>query len=313
LTDDSLIGFPIEIVQIRDLADSPFTPADAAFTNAQAKELNTHRRQSVLLRDRAIGKQFADSSHIDDTDKDKLTNGEVGDIIYVKPGALAAAGGAKGILDNTTQPESTADDWRTEEIIKRDMEETLGIGGPQAGTPTETVRSATELAQMATAFGGRMEKEQSRFIGCFVKIARKVDTLLMRYATETQYVPVVGEDGTRELVAWNNKVISGRYSYDIVPDSSWRMDSAQHLRMSLSLYNLAKGDPLFNRGPVLRQIAQQLGHKDAVLTPEQLQAMAAQGEAQPPHAQAKPDTHEEARTGNRQNAPQAGNKPSRVM
>lgn len=312
LTHDSMIGFPIHFITIRDLADSPFPPSDSAFTNSQAKEMNTHRRLSVKIRDASVPKVLYDAGHFEDAEIDSLKNGEPGIYVPVKPGALAAAGGSAGIASPVVQVTSTVDDWRTAEMLKTDMQETLGIAGPQAGTPAETVRSATELAQVATSFAGRMEKEQRRAVDCFIGLARKVDALIMRYATDTQYVSIAGSDGARDLKAWNNRMISGRYSYEILPDSSWRLDAAQYLRVVLSGYNLSARDPLFKRAPILRLIWQLLGvdPREAVFTDEEIAQM--QHAQQPEHG-GPANQHEQSRTGNRQNSPQAGNTPSRRL
>jgi hypothetical protein len=261
LTDDSMIGFPYHVLTIRDLADSPYPPADSAFTDASQKELSTFRRQKIQLRDGAIGKLLVDEGAFGDTEIDQIKNGEPGTVILVQEGRLA--GGSKRIMDTTAQIQGTADDYRTESNIKHEVDETLGIGGNQAGTPESTVRSATETATVAAAVSARNGKEQGRVIDWYIGLARKLDALLMRYATQDDYIAITGDDGARTLAVWNAQKISGRYLYDIKPDSQLFVDAARDRQQQLTLYNLAGKDPLVNRSELLKPVLRSFGHDPA--------------------------------------------------
>jgi hypothetical protein len=278
LTDDSMVGFPVHLGSLRDLADSPYPMADSAFTDSNQKELSTFRRQKVALRDAAIGKYLVDEGAFGEGELDKFKNGPAGDTILMQEGRLA--GGSKRIIDTTAQVMGTADDYRTESTIKHEADETLGIGSNQAGTPEATVRSATEIATVQTAVAGRLEKEQSRAIDYYLNGVRKFDSLLMRYATMTDYVTITGQDGAKIMAAWNNQVIAGKYLYDIKPDSQLRVDTAKDRQQTLALYNLTAKDPLVNRAEILKKVFRQFGYDPAhaLLPPDQAAAM-----MQPPH------------------------------
>jgi hypothetical protein len=306
LTQDSLLGFPIEVLTIRDSPDSSFVHSDAAFTNPQVKELNTWRRQQVKLRDAAIGKMLVDGAYFEEPELLKLRNGEVGESILVKENALKELG-AKGLIDTTAQVRSTADDYRGQDIIKQDMDETLGISGPQAGTPTSTVRSATEVATFSSGAQARNEKERGRVVDFYLRAARKLDTLLMRYADQTQYIQITGQEGAARMMMWNQQIISGRYLYDIAPDSQMAPDTAVDFEQELRFYNLAAPDPLFNRAYVLRKLARMRGYdpQKVVLNPaQQLTQPSHGGQAAEGTAVSK---HQQAISGGRENAPGATN------
>lgn len=257
LTNDSLIGFPYRILSIRDLPDSPFPPADSAFTNSEIKQLSTWRRQSIKIRDAQIGKYLYDGGAFDDEDIKKLKNGEIGDYIQVQDGKLAA--GADKIITTTAGVSQTRDDYQGAELIKRDIDETLGIGSNQSGTPENTVRTATEIANVQTAVAARNDKELGRVIDFYLDGARMIDQLLMRYATNDEYVQIVGIEGAKRMQMWNGKMISGRYLYDIAPDSQLRVDTAADFKHLLDLYNMAAKDPLFNRKYALQKLARMRG------------------------------------------------------
>jgi hypothetical protein len=302
LTEDSLIGFPITVLVIRDLADSPFPPSDAAFTNSLVKQINTHLRQSVKLRDAAIGKYLVDPGIFEDGEIDSLKNADVGDYIKVQEGRLEK--GVAAVVAQTAQVHATPDDYRTVQTQKQTLDETLGISANSAGASEDTVRTATEIASVQSAVASRAEKEQSRVIDFFLAGARKIDSLLMRYATEDDYVHITGPGGAKKVALWNNQIIAGQYMYDIAPDSQLRIDTARDRQQNLNFYNLVARDPLVNRTAVLKRLARQFGYDPSqiVLQPE----LMAQ---QPPHGGpgASVNDHDAAKSGGRENAPGATN------
>lgn len=257
LTKDSLIGFPYRFLTIRDLADSPFPPADSAFTNSEIKQLSTWRRQSIKLRDVAIGKYFFDLGVFDEEDVKLIRNGEWGEMIGVKDGALAQ--GMDKIFGSTPQVHQTQDDYRNQQIIQRDIDMTLGISANAAGVTEDTVRTATEIAGAQSALQGRNDKELSRVVDHYLDGARMIDKLLMRYATVEEYVEITGTGGAKRMQMWNNRMISGEYLYDIAPDSMMRVDTARDFQLTMQHWNLAAKSPLTNQEYFLRRMARQRG------------------------------------------------------
>jgi len=297
LTQDSLVGFPILTGTLRYLADDPFPPSDSAFTNNQVKHLNTHRRQSVRLRDAAVGKYLYDTGAIDDDDLDKIKKGEVGEYIGVKEGILAQ--GADKVITTTAQVKATADDYRTAQTLKSDMDETLGISNVQAGAMNETTRSATEVQAVGANSSGRQSKEQARVVAFYLSIVRAIDTLIVRYMQGDDYVSVAGEDGSRKLQQWNAKMVNIRCAYDIRPDSQLQIDTARDRQQKMAGYNLMAKDPLVNRVPILRDLARDFGWDPAkiIMSPDQI-AM------QPQHG-GEANKHQTENSGNKPNAPGA--------
>lgn len=303
LTKDSLIGFPIKVLTVRDFADSRWPKADSAFTNSSIKQLGTWRRQSVMLRNVAIGKIFLDSDIFDKDDKKAVTEGEWGTVIMVKPGTLRE--GAEKIMARTPILTASPDDYRNQELFHRDIDETIGISATQAGAPEQTVRSATETATVAQSVGKRNKRERGRVEGFWIEIAMGIDSLIMRYATDRDYVTITGDFGQQVMYMWNNLMVSGRYLYDIAPDDG-SGDSESDFKHNLDLYNMTGPDPLTNRPYLLRRLFRSRGldPNKAVLSPEQISM-------QPPHGgggQGGPvDAHEAGKSGNRPNQPGATN------
>src|SRR5262245_35492099 len=294
------------VLTIRDFGDSPYPWADSAFTNPAVKNLNTFAQQSVALRDAAIGKYLADADAFEDDDVKLIKNGEVGAVIWVKASKMNQ--GADKIFTRTAQVQASPDDYRNRAIIKQDMDETLGISAVQSGTPESTVRSATEIASVQTAVSQRNDKEQSRVIDFYLDLVRKVDCLLMRYADEYEWIHYVGMDGTKRLQAWNGKLLAGKWSYDIAPDSQLRQDTAQDRQYSLNAYNLLSRDPLVNRLYIIRRLARTLNMDpmELAMNPQNPQALSQiQTQAQFPHGGPGEavNQHQSAQSGGRPNQP----------
>lgn len=257
ITPDSLTGFPIKVLTIRDLADSCFPPSDAAFTNSDIKQMSTWRRQSVQIRDAAVGKYLYDASAFGDDEVEQLKNGDIGMFIPVQDGRMKD--GVDKVFAQTSKVQASADDYRGFQGIKQDMQETLGIGSNQAGTETDTVRTATEADKVASAVQARNDKELGRVIDFYLDIARGIDQLLMRYMTEAEYVAIGGDEAGQKMAVWNGKTITGKYLYDIAPDSQLRPDNARDERSLDQYYNLTAKDPFSNRMYVLRRMARMRG------------------------------------------------------
>lgn len=269
LTVDSLVGFPIRILTIRDLPDSPFPMSDSAFTNSEIKQLSTWRRQSIKIRDAAIGKYFYDMDVFDEKEVEILQNGEIGAFIGVMGGKLAQ--GADKVFTTTAQIHATQDDYRGAEIIQRDIQETLGIPTSMAGMETQTIRSATETAAVTSGAQARSEKELGRVVDWYLDGARMLDQLIMRYATEEEYVQVTGQNGAQRMMVWDRQRAMGKYLYDIAPDSQMRVDSAQDFKMLHDYYNITAKDPFSNRLYVLKRMARMRGMDPSKATLDQSQ------------------------------------------
>lgn len=305
LTQDSVLGNPIKVLTIRDLADSCFPPADSAFTNSEIKQLSTWRRQSIRIRDAAIGKYLFDSDAFDEAEVEQLKNGEVGEHIALKGGALKD--GADKVYTTTAQVHSTPDDQRGFQGIKQDINETLGIGSNQAGVETDTVRTATEAEKVASASQARNEKERARVIDFYLDVARAVDQLLMRYMDANEVVQVGGEEAMARLQVWNGKLIQGRYLYDIAPDSQLAPDNAQDFNLTLKYFNIVAMDPLVNRAYLHRRLARMRGFDPAKVIATANMQMIQPPMGGPSQAGGTVNQHQASNSGGKPNAPGAPN------
>lgn len=321
LTADSLIGFPLEVCYLRDLPDSPYPPADAAFTNSQVKFLNTHGQQSVALRDSARGRYLYDEGEFTPEEIERIKAGKVGEFLAVQPGKLA--NGSDKLIVPLIQARQSPDDVRTRNLVKQEMEETLGISANDTGVENEGgAKTATEVHDVSTKSAQRMGKDQQRAVQFYLRCVRKFDTFLIRYASNDEYVRVTGQDGMRRLMLWNNKIIGGRWAYDIKPDSQAMMDAARDRVQTLTYYEKTAADPLNNRLPVLKKLAGLNGldparatHDPAMVAAPGTPGAAPASSPQPGGAAPEPggqstDRRAHRETGQTPNSPQTGTAPN---
>lgn len=305
LTPDSMIGFPIHLFANRDLADTPWVWADNAFTNSAVKHINTHRKQSIKLRDANIGKFLYDAGAFTPDEVTRLQRGEVGEYIAVQDGRLS--NGADKIIAPVVKNEPARDDYRTAATLKQDVEETLGIGGTNAGATADTVRTATEISTSASALAERLDEERDRILEDYLLGVEKFDTLLQRYATDTDYVEWVGQDGAQRLSGWNGQTIGGcRWAYSAKPDSQLKIDTARDRAQTLEfLEKTAPYSPMINIKPILKKLANQFSlDPQEVIMPDILPGMGLPG--MPPGPGAPPPGPGGPTTGALPNAPAPG-------
>lgn len=299
LTEDSIDRFPIRVCTIRDLPDSQLPQADSAFTNNLVKQLDTNRQQGVALRDGAIGKILYDTGALEDGDVSKVQNAKPGAWIGVAEGRLEK--GVQAVAAQVAQPVRSNDDYRLDAMLQQNMDETLGISANSSGASEDTVRSATEIQTIQRAVLGRNRTEQGRIIDHFLDGVRLIDILITRYTTTQQWAKVTGPNGAAVMQAWTGEMVSGRWVYDIAPDSQLQVDTAQDRQQNLNFYNLIAKDPLVNRVPILQKLARQFGYD-----PNKIIINPALMPAQPPHGGTGEmvNDHEAAKSGGKENAPQ---------
>lgn len=263
LTADSLIGFSLEVLTIRDLPDSSYIPSDCAVTQVQVKELNTYRRQEVARRDANLPKIAYDPEKLPKEALEKIKKGEMMQFIPLRPGALASgkdsvfAEVAKGTVDR-----STVDSML---MLEQDMEKALAIPAT-APAITESDRTATEASLRQSNSQARLSKEQIRVQLWLLRIIRKFDALIQRWADDDDYIPLVGQSGVKRLQRWNRTAIAGRYAYDASLDSQIWVDANARREQLLKLHNFVGASPVTNQLEWTKELFTAFGYDPQRLT-----------------------------------------------
>ena len=262
LTPDSMIGNPIHICTIRDLSDSAYPPPDCTITRSQVRELSKFRTQLILQRDRSIPMRGFDVNAVDPDTAEKLRKNEYQSMIPMN-------GPFRDRIWEIAKAHYPRENFEAQRIIQDDIERAMALGSNQQGAAEDTVRTATEVNAIGAASNLRMEAERNRVISWYLQGVGKLHTLLMRFATQTQYVQVVGQQGAQQMQAWTGKEIAGRFAYRARPDSSLRMDRAVERQQALQLYQLARQDPHANGFELLKNVVSAFGLDTQKATVEQ--------------------------------------------
>lgn len=229
LTPDSLIGFPIHVCTIRDLADSAYVPSDCTITRPLVNELARFRTQLIEQRDSSTSVRIADENIITPDVITKVIRSPWGAIL-----PIAGFDAARPPMMELVRPTYPRESFQAQETIERDIAKVNSMSANQTGTQQDTVRSATELTYVQQNSNVRLQAERNRFLAWFLAGVQKLDALVQRY-------PEQGGQGAPPTAPL------GRYTFDIKPDSGVHIDSETDLKRFTALYNMLAKDPNINR------------------------------------------------------------------
>ena len=245
LTADSMRGFPIHPLAINYVPDRAYPPSDSAMMMPQVLELSKFRSQMMRQRDTSVPMRFYLKSITDPDTVEKLERGVWQGMIGLdQPNEIGEIARAQYPRENFT----------AQQVIEKDLEQTLAIGSNQRGTANDTERTATELQLIQGNTDIRMDDERNAVIDWYVRGVTKLWSLIQRFAGGEDYVNVLGPDGAQQLVPWTKAQIQGRFGFALKTDSTVRPDSAQDQRRALDLYNFLAKDPQVNRSALLQTI-----------------------------------------------------------
>ena len=232
--------FPIRILTLTYVPDSPIPPSDCTITRPQVAELWKGRTQMVKQRDRSIPLRWFDVNQVDTETADKLEKGEIQEMIPLQvPGDRAL-----GEIARAQYPRET---FEFDNIVARDMDEAWMMGSNQLGSNTRGDTTAKEVGVMQSNISIRLDYERAKVLRYYVEGAELVGSLLQMFADDEDYIEVLGEDGTKRLQTWDKTKIAGEFVFDAKPDSAIKIDAHQDRQQSLNLYQLLANDPHINR------------------------------------------------------------------
>jgi hypothetical protein len=262
LTPDSMIGFPIHVLTLRDLTDSAYIRSDCSMTRDLVDQLAKFLTTMTKQRDTSIPLRLYDDSIVTPDVLDKITSAEWNGFIGLPGGSLE-----QNPIREIARAQYPRENYEGMERILSQLAKTLALDSNQQGVQSDTSRTATELTLVQNSANVRLKAERNRVIGFFIAGVEKFDALLQRFASETTTIPILGPNGQQQWAAWNKKTIAGRYAYAIKPDSGVDIDEATERKQWLDVYNFLGKDPLVNRAYLIQELAPKL-HLD----PQKLKA-----------------------------------------
>lgn len=256
LTPDSLRGFSIFPLWIRDLSDSAWVPSDSTITGPLTRELNTFRTQTIEQRDNARHVVLYDPTKLAPDMVQKIKDGRINTFVPVAPDTLAA--GVDGIMQQVVTASVGRESYIGQDYIQRDREAIHGISSNQNGATNQTERSATEVSTVQRNTEARFNQEQQRVLDWYLKIVRAIDALVVRNADERFAAQILGP---RQGAFWAQfkPALAGGYRHTLRVDSGKYLDVESERRQLLQLYQLTRQDPFINPVPLLHKLLQSWG------------------------------------------------------
>tara|TARA_R110000751_G_scaffold47015_9_gene105417 strand:- start:992 stop:3070 length:2079 start_codon:yes stop_codon:yes gene_type:complete len=254
LTDDSMIGNPIHIGTLRDLADSAYVPSDLVVGEQLSREVNKFRTQQTRRRRANLPLMLLDTTNLDENTISKIERNE--GPIPVPPGTLAQGPGA--VMSVIPTGQEPRDNYTAQDYVERDWEKALGTSANQAGGFARGRRTATEARIVQGNSDTRNEAEKDRLREYFVTGVRKFDAVLQRYMGQKDLVKILGQQSAQLWEQWRN--LPGRYVYRVQPDSGVHVDAVQFRTQKLDEYNLLRKDPQIDATVLLTGVVRALGY-----------------------------------------------------
>jgi len=268
----SMIGNPIHILQIRDLADSAYQPSDCQITRTLVQEVNTFRTQLLRVRDANRPLRIYDDQ-MDPATVEKMANGETGSYIPV-----ANYDPARPPVMEVTKATPLRENYTSQQIIEGDINEAWAMGPSQRGMPEQSDATATEIQTRTNSASVRLEKERAAVIACFTKgVESKFAPLLVQFFDPTDAVELLGQDGTQRWMQWDKDAISVRWGVTAKPDSGVYLDADTERRVAMNGYNFLRKDPRVEPDALLTWTMRKMG-----MNPQQMLAPPAPPPGPPP-------------------------------
>jgi hypothetical protein len=87
--------------------------------------------------------------------------------------------------------------------------------------------------------------------------------LIQIFEDDMGYVEIAGQNGAKQMQAWNRLSVPGKFVYSVKPDSAKRLDQQVERKMALDRYQLTANDPFNNRMEGLKDVYAAFGEDPA--------------------------------------------------
>jgi hypothetical protein len=256
LTPDSMIGYPLHPLALRNLTDSPYVAADCTLTSPLTRELNKYRTQIIQRRDGSKLHMLIDAAKVNEDVRQKIGQGNEPTMIPVEPGTLD--GGADRIMAQVPAITLGRESYTGQDIIERDRAQILGIDANQVGTGGGGSRTATEVSNVQRNADARFEQERQTTLEWWLAGVQKVAALVLRYGDRIA-IDLLGAARGQQWIQAKQQGLFQSFSYEIVIDSGNYVDIEAKKRTDLNLYNLTAQDPSTHHEEILVRLATDFG------------------------------------------------------
>lgn len=252
LTLDSMDGYQVHPLSLRDLTDSAWVQADLTVVSPLTREGNKYRKQVIQRRDGSRLHVFYDTGIVDQDMKAKIEANTAPMMIGAMPGTLAQ--GKDAIMTQVPTLELGRENYIGLDIIDRDRAAVLGIRDSAHGTIEEGDTTATEVNIAQRNMDARFEQEHQRDLLWFLRGVRKLSALVIRYG-DRMALDILGPKKGQLWVQAKQAGMFGKFRCTIVMNSGAYIDVSERMRQLIQVYNMTAKDPSTNRIDVLKEMA----------------------------------------------------------
>jgi hypothetical protein len=247
-------GFPVKVLKVRYVSDSPDAPSDVGVTRNLSDEQSRGRTQLLQARDRKMPTVIYDNTRPGIKDLiDKIERNE-------SIGFVGVPGDPREIFHVLDKGNVASESYNFNDYVEHDQEKAWSLGSNQQGVATNSARTATELSLIQEATDTRLAYERDMVAYFFTdKIARNLLGLLQLFATAESFVRIVGPDGAVQFQSWNADTIQGEFGFGIKVNSQLRPDSASDLKRITDVVNFSAKSPYVNQIELWRTAMQAWG------------------------------------------------------
>lgn len=249
-----MTGFPVKVLKVRYVSDSPDAPSDVSVTRNLSDEQSRGRTQLLTARDRKMPTVIYDNTRPGIRElMEKVERNE-------SNGFVGVPGDPREIFHVLDKGNVASESYNFNDYVEHDQEKAWSLGSNQQGVATNSARTATELSLIQEATDTRLAYERDQVAFFFTdKIARNMLGLLQLFATADSFVRIVGPDGAVQFKAWNADTIQGEFGFSIKMNSQLRPDAASDLKRVNDLLNLSARSPQINQTELWRIAVQAWG------------------------------------------------------
>lgn len=248
-----MVGYPIHVLTLRYLPDAWAPPSDIQMIRGLVDEESKGRTQMIERRNRALPQTGYDATRVLPDSLAKLEKNENTSFV-----------GFNGPLDDTMfrsieKGTFGRENFEFSRVNRTDIDQVMALGSNAGVLRGDSPETATKSSQIQSAVDTRLEAERTRVLEFFVGGAMKLFALKQLFATQPDYVRVLGPQGEAVLTQWTNAQIAGSFAFKAKPDSHIRIDAAQDREQKLRFYTITGQDPYANRVETLKMMATAFG------------------------------------------------------
>jgi hypothetical protein len=260
LTPDSIQGYPIHPLALRDFPDSAWVPADCSQTGPLTVEINTYLTQAKAKRDSNRLILMTDVSKIDIEGAGRIADmaifkGMELAILPVQENALIGDGAMKQVPTLDLGRET----YLGLEIFEQKRDQILGITAPQGGVQNDSARTATEIATVQRNADARFEQERQRVINWWLAGVRKLSAFVVRYGDRCAE-DILGKQRAQQWMQFRQQGMLGAFTYEILIDSGRYVDIESDRRQFLQILNYSAKSPFINQQTLWAEFAKKFGY-----------------------------------------------------